>query len=336
MNLRSHTENSCQNTSYATILSGILLSACAVAIIYLTSDHLSRFDLVGKTKPFAYPWRLREPSTMARVTAWLGYCLHNLFSWVMIWLAKRRYEHFSSRMRGLNWCFLAGHILFFIAHYIQTHIWYDGLASDVPEVTALGSVALMLIVVLLLETPRRGLFWGHGKRLPKQMWITLKKYHGYLFTWALTYTFWYHPTASSPGHLIGFFYLLILLWQSALIFHEFHRNRYWIILLEIMVIPHAVIVAYYQGNQLWPMFLFGFSMVFVITQMHTFKMIPILKISVAISFALVAFGTYSYLGRLEQLHEIMRIPLLDYSIAGLIILAFFFFSPGRRPQIPAS
>ena len=103
-----------------------------------------------------------------------------------------------------------------------------------------------------------------------------------------------------------------------------------------MVIPHAVIVAYYQGNQLWPMFLFGFSMVFLITQMHTFKMIPLLKISIAISFALVVIGTYSYFGRLEQLHEIMRIPLLDYSIAGLIILAFFFFLPGRKTQIPAS
>ncbi len=34
------------------------------------------------------------------------------------------------------------------------------MARDVPEITALGSVALMLMVLLVLENPRRGILLG--------------------------------------------------------------------------------------------------------------------------------------------------------------------------------
>jgi hypothetical protein len=61
---------------------------------------------------------------------------------------------------------------FFIAlHFIQTHLFYDGLAGDVPgkflshlslphinilstEISALGSVVLFLVIILALEMPR--------------------------------------------------------------------------------------------------------------------------------------------------------------------------------------
>ena len=70
-----------------------------------------------------------------------------------------------------------------------------------------------------------------------------KVYHGYLFSWALIYTFGITPAVATPGHLWGFFYLLLLLWQSVLIFNRAHTNRWWTLFLEILVIPHAVLVA---------------------------------------------------------------------------------------------
>ena len=157
---------------------------------------------------------------------------------------------------------------FLVFHWLQTRFWYDGLAQDVPEVTALGSVALMLIIVLIIETPRRGLILGKKIAFPIQFLRIAREYHGYVFTWALIYTFWYHPMEDTPGHLLGFFYMALLLSQSVFLFHRGHYSRLWKLSLELLVIPHGVIVALLQGNQLWPMFGFGFGAIFVLTQMY--------------------------------------------------------------------
>tara|TARA_Y100001968_G_C19379633_1_gene729587 strand:+ start:1175 stop:1474 length:300 start_codon:yes stop_codon:yes gene_type:complete len=93
---------------------------------------------------------------------------------------------------------------------LQTQVYYDGLAQDVPEMTALGSVALMLMIVLALEAPRRGLFFGKKIRFDRRFIKLIKEYHGYLFSWAIIYTFWYHPTEGTIGHLAGFFYMFML------------------------------------------------------------------------------------------------------------------------------
>lgn len=37
---------------------GVLVSAALTAIIGITATNLSGFEIVGKTVPFAYPWRL--------------------------------------------------------------------------------------------------------------------------------------------------------------------------------------------------------------------------------------------------------------------------------------
>ncbi len=43
-------------------------------------------------------------------------------------------------------------------HLVQTWLWYDGLAQDVPIWSSQGSVIVMLVLILFLETPRRGLW----------------------------------------------------------------------------------------------------------------------------------------------------------------------------------
>lgn len=64
------------------------------------------------------------------------------------------------------------------------------MARNVPEVTALGSVALMLMVVLILETPRRGLLLGKKLPFSGRFLARVKTPHGYLFSWAPIYTLW--------------------------------------------------------------------------------------------------------------------------------------------------
>ena len=304
------------------LIGGLLFAGGITAIIAATAAGLSDFVLVGPTKPFAYPWRLVEPTQWGQLSAWIGYAGHNLAVWLIIAYAQRKKPGFSDKLRGFNWAMIAVNMLFVGLHILQTHLWFDGLAQDVPEITALGSVALMLMVILVLEAPRRGLFWGKGTRLPERLVAVLKAYHGYLFSWALIYTFWYHPAVATPGHLWGFFYLLVLLWQSVLIFNRAHLNRRWTLFLEILVIPHAMLVAYAQGKGMWAMFGYGFGSVFILTQMHGLAWSQRLRQGVAVAFLVSVLVVYSWTDRLAQMHEIVRIPMLDYAVVGLLIGGF--------------
>lgn len=300
---------------------GCLFAVLCTLVIALTAGGLESFETVGPTVPFAYPWRLAEPTTAARVTAWLGYALHNLAAWGVIAWARRRQAGWSDRFRSFNWVMLAVHVAFIGLHVAQSQLFYDGLAQDVPEVTALGSVALMLMVVLILEAPRRGLAFGKG-RFHQRFAHMVRDYHGYLFTWALIYTFWYHPAEGTWGHLAGFFYMFVLLWQSVLLFDRAHRNRWWTLLLELLVIPHAVFVAVHQGHGLWPMFGFGFGAVFALTQVHGLGLGSTARRLVLATFVVGMVAAYVATDRLAEIHEVTRIPVLDYGVVGLLYGGF--------------
>jgi uncharacterized membrane protein YhdT len=316
---------------FAALAGGLGFALASVAVIAATAGSLSHFEVVGPTRPFQYPWRLTEPTDWSRASAWVGYALHNLSVWGIIAYAQRVKLGFSDRFRGANWAMVGVHVVFVGLHILQTQIWYDGLAQDVPEVTALGSVALMLMVILLMESPRRGLFWGRKVRFSKRLLIVCKRYHGYLFSWALIYTFWYHPAVATPGHLWGFFYLLLLLWQSTLLFHRAHLDRRWTLLLEILVIPHAVLVAIAQGKGLWAMFGFGFGSVFILTQMHGLGWSPRLRRGIGLLFVVSMVVAYSLTDRLGQIHEVTRIPVLDYLVVYLLVGLFWLIDRLRPP-----
>jgi len=304
-------------------LAGVGWAVAFTSIIGLTAAGLSDFKIIGPGEAFAYPWRLSTPNEVARLTAWAGYVCHQLATWAVLWAAQRQRPGFSKNFRWFNWAMLGIHSLFIGLHTLQSHLFYDALAVDVPEVTALGSVALMLMIVLALEAPRRGLFWGYGKAQPAGMFDALKRSHGTLFTWALVYTFWYHPTEGTLGHLMGFAYLFALLWQSVLLFQRSHLDRRWTLALEFLVIPHGVLVAIHQGKGLWPMFAFGFSAIFVITQMHGLQWSLRTRQIIASLWLVSVMATYVALDRLSLWHEVLRIPVLDYGVVGLLVLGFW-------------
>lgn len=313
---------SLDNTNPNIILTGVLLAASITAVIAFTADRLAVFEIVGPTVPFAYPWRLVDPTTMARLSAWIGYALHNLFVWAVIFLARREQPKFQRQFRWYNWAMLAGNGGFVFLHILQTHLFYDGLAQDVPEITALGSVALMLMVVLILETPRRGLALGKRVRFDRRFLKIVREYHGYFFSWAIVYTFWYHQTDSTIGHLAGFFYMFMLFWQSVLIFNRAHRNRWWTLTLELLVLPHGVLVAITQPESMWRMFGFGFAAIFILTQMHGLGLSIRIRSLLATLFVLAVLIAYGSTGEIGMLHEISRIPVIEFGVVGVLYVLF--------------
>jgi hypothetical protein len=306
-------------------LTTLLAAAALTAVIWLTAGALqSRFEVVNeKYFAFFYPWQTRDPSTMAYITAWVGYALHNILAWGVIFAAQRAKPKYDRDFRWFNWTMLGINAGGYALHWVQTQIWYDGLAIAVPEVTSQGSVVLMLVFILIIENPRRGLFFGKKVNFKQRFTQIVRRYHGYLFSWGIIYTFWYHPMENTFGHLAGFFYMFLLLAQSVLIFNRAHVNKYWTFALEAVVLVHGTLVAIYQGNGLWPMFFFGFAAMIAVTQIYGLGLEPWVTRLIGVAFAVGAGGFYFLTGNLAGINEVFRIPVVEYGLVFAFYLVFF-------------
>jgi hypothetical protein len=300
---------------------GIIFSFIFTGIIWWTGQRLLSIPHYPDSGASWYYWRLMEPTFITRVSAWGLYALHQISFWGLIYYAQKNSYKYSTGLHKLNIVALSMNAFFILLHLFQSQIWYDGLAQDVSIWSSQASVVILLVWVLLMENSRRGLFFGKKVKFPNQINRFARKYHGYLFAWAIVYTFWYHPMEGTSGHLIGFFYMFLLMLQGSLIFTRVHLNRWWNLTLEVLVLVHGTLVALMTGNDLWPMFAFGFAGIFVITQMHGLGLKLWSKSLILIIYLAAAFYIYSDRGWI-QLNEIIRIPLIEYLavflLAGLI------------------
>lgn len=311
-------QNKNLNATNKYIFSGVLVSAALTAVIGLTAANLSGFQIVGHTVAFAYPWRLTEPNALARLTAWGGYLLHNILAWGIIYFAQREKPKYGNNLRWFNWWMIAVNIVFGLLHVVQTQFFYDGLAQSVPEITALGSVAVMLMIIIILETPRRGLIFGKKFKFKSGFMHIIRKYHSYFLTWAIIYDYWYHPTVGTFGHLMGFYYNFLIMVQAVLLFNRAHLNKWWTFFLEAFVLIHAVAVAIFQGQAMWPMFAFGFGAMIILTQMYGLGLNTWTKRGLAIGFVVTVVSYYTLSGNLAGINEVFRIPVIDYVVIFLL------------------
>jgi hypothetical protein len=218
-----------------------------------------------------YYWQLSEPTVWTRLSAWVPYSIHQLAIWYLIAQGRQQRPRYIFGLHGFNVLAIAVNAFFILLHVAQTRIFYDGLAQDVHELTSMMSVTIMLFLVILMENRRRGMFFGRPLKIANEVGDAVRRYHGYYFSWAIIYTFWYHPVELTSGHIVGFSYMMLLFLQSSLFFTRYHTNRWWTVSLETLFIVHGAIVAYslmQQGSDAWAMFLFGGMGTFMVTQMH--------------------------------------------------------------------
>jgi len=298
---------------------GILFSLLFTGVIWWAGGRLDRIELLPDEGASWYYWKLPEPTFWSRLTAWGFYVLHQLASWGLIYYAQTRVKRYTKGLHRVNLVALGMNAFFVILHFVQTHLWYDGLAQDVSIWTSQGSVILMLVAILLMENKRRGLFWGKKAPIPNDTMNFVRKYHGYVFSWAVVYTFWYHPMVATSGHLIGFLYMFLLMMQGSLFLTRLHVNRWWMAVQEVSVVIHGTLVAVMQGNGLWPMFFFGFAGVFVLTQMHGLGLKAWIRWAILALYVGGALLTYGQLGW-ARLNEIVRIPLIEYLAVAVLAL----------------
>lgn len=309
---------SAARTARLALWGGIAFSFLFTALIWWAGQRLEAIRLLPDQGAAWYYWKLPAPTFWTRLTSWGFYALHQITLWGLIYYAQQRVQKYTPGLHKINLIALAANAAFILLHFVQTHLWYDGLAQDVSIFSSQGSVILMLVMILLMENPRRGLFFGKKAPLSQRVVGWVRKYHGYIFAWATVYTFWYHPMVNTPGHLIGFFYMFLLLLQGSLFFTRLHLNRYWTFVQEATVAVHGTLVAVMQGNGIWPMFAFGFAGIFVITQMNGLGWSRRLRAVMLGLYALAAVVVYSQLGW-GRLNEIIRIPLIEYLLVFLLV-----------------
>lgn len=297
----------------------ILFSSAAYGLILVLTALLGSL-LVEKFYPLPedtgaawYYWQSGEVNPTGRIAVWIGYALHQLFVWITFFTARKKTDN-KEQLKGtvFNGLMMGGNIFFVLLHFLQTHIWYDGLAMDVPIWSSQGAVIVMLVLILVMEMPRRGLFWGRWKKLPSGLLSLLHRWHGPFISWALVYTFWFHPMEGNWGLLSGFLYMFLLFIQLNLFGTKAHRNKSWVVFLEGLVVVHGTLISLYKDLEAWPLFLFGFLIMFLITQMHTWKRSGWIKIFSVIFSLVLLFGVYQYHRGWEHLHEVTFIPIALY------------------------
>ena len=312
---------------------GIIFSLVFTGIIWWAGQRLGSIPHLPDQGVAWYYWKLITPTFWSHFTAWMFYALHQITFWSLIFYAQTRVKKYSTGLHPVNLVALAANVFFILLHFIQTQVWYDGLAQDVSIFSSQGSVILMLVAILLMENKRRGLFWGKKIPFGKRVLSFVRKYHGYLFACATVYTFWYHPMENTFGHLIGFFYMFLLLLQGSLFLTRIHVNPYWMVVQEVTVAIHGTLVAILQGTGIWPMFFFGFTGIFILTQMHGLNLPRWLKWVFTGLFASFTLLIYSSRGWV-QLNEVIRIPLIEYLLvfvsAGLVALGIWIVDRFRK------
>jgi hypothetical protein len=292
------------------------LAGCAafVGLVIAAGPYDTGVNIAPDKGNWWYYWQRSDATAWSRLSAWLPYSAHQLTIWYLIAKARAARPAYVGGLHRFNVLALGVNAAFMLLHIVQTRLFYDGLAQDVPEVTSFGSVALMLMMILVMENGRRGMVFGRPLPLMKTAGQALRRYHGYFFSWALIYTFWYHPMELTAGHIAGFAYMSLLLLQSSLFFTRFHVNRVWTAVLEASWAVHGAIVAGLIMNageiRFWSSFLFGGMAVFLITQLHGMGLSLRGKLAVATPIVAIMVAFYSYYP--EHVGGVTRQPMVLY------------------------
>jgi hypothetical protein len=290
------------------------ISFAITAVIGLLNPVLdaSFGAMIGEDQGGAwYYWQTaNDPGLIGRLSYWVPYALHQIAVWFLIAKAMRERQD-PSKLSRVNILFLAVNAFFILLHILQSHLFYNGLAKDVPIWSSQFSVIIMLCIMLFNLNPRRGLILGWKMPYSKAGTQVSNLIHGPYISWALVYTFWFHPTVGTWGLLFGFFYMFLLLTQMSVANTRLHLSIGWLTLLEFLVALHGPIIAFQNGYANWPMFASGFLFMTAFTQQFGFKLRPWARALVFAAYAGAVAWMYSIRGY-ERLYEVLFIPVALY------------------------
>jgi hypothetical protein len=323
-------ESSSLRTSF---IAAILVSLALSGLIAALGPRLAQVPHLPDRGSAWYYWKLPEATFWSRLTSWGFYGLHQLTVWALVVMAMREPAR-GKRLSRINIAFFAANLLFIILHVVQTHLWYDGLAQDVPIWSSQYSVIVMLVLMLFMLNPRRGLILGRKLPYSEAGLRFVNRWHGLYISWALVYTFWFHPAEGSIGLVTGFFYMFLLMTQLSFANTATHYSLAWVTLLEFMVGIHGPAIAIQNGLPMWTMFTAGFLFMTAFTQQYSFKLRPWARALVFTAYA-AGVGVMYWFRGYNRLYEILFIPAALYGGAvALSLITRLIPNKGPAPARP--
>ncbi len=318
-----------KNKEKRIFLLSILASFFLVLLTYLLNPILSDVSLLADKGPSWYYWKLPTRDNLTMIIVWLLFFVHLLGNYFLIRKRLLKKEKYFIKE---NLYLLFFNLIFIILHFIQTMFFYDGLAQDVPIFTSQYSVILILVTLILMQINQRGFIFSYKIKVPPKAMKLLYSIHGFIFTFAIVYTFWFHPVVFTIGHAIGFLYIFLLFIQIIFIKTKVHYNKYWILSLEVLVAFHGASVAFFvQKSSIWPMFLFGFLFIFIATQIYSLDIQKQTRIIIQAIYFIIVFIFYLNFN-IKLIHQILWIPTIEYLhvIILLIILKLIYKKKPRH------
>jgi hypothetical protein len=130
--------------------------------------------------------------------------------------------------------------------------------------------------------------------------------------------------------------------QLSLAKTKIHTQINWLTFLEVFVALHGAIVAVVAKNGMWPMFLFGFLMMFIVTGQYGIikqksALIGASAVYLAMAF-LVYSGVFGNDNTLADIHQITWIPIILYGLVFAFswVISLFFLKKKVPPKEKAA
>ena len=89
---------------------------------------------------------------MAQITSWVGYLCHQLGMWAIIYYAISAKPKYTQSLHRFNLLAMAFNGFFILVHILQTKFFYDGLAQDPSIFSSFGSVVVMILIDINIQT----------------------------------------------------------------------------------------------------------------------------------------------------------------------------------------
>ncbi len=119
--------------------------------------------------------------------------------------------------------------------------------------------------------------------------------------------------------------------QGSLIYTPIHKNPYWSTLVEVFVIIHGPVISAQKNDGAAFMFIFGFLIILVVSQIFCIPLFPKEKKWIWLRFVPLALAVasavavYVNAGIARSLFNIVSIPLAEYGLAFLFVGMIWLF-----------
>ena len=247
-------------------LIGVATSVLLALLIYVSTGSLLENNI--SAPPVFFP--VLEQPLQILVSQPL-YILHQMAHWAMVYYAHTRLKC-SHKLQPFHFWMAGMNLVFVLLYVAQSYLFPHKISYHLPGELPFFVVGLSYWF-LIAKSSYRGFIFGYSDFHFRDIAEVARMSLPYYFSFAVLINFWYKPFIDRYGcFLVRLVFELILIY-SCLIQKDIHWNKYWSILLELMVLLYMLVIFCFPVLPIrMPILILMFSLVcaavFVISQIH--------------------------------------------------------------------